>query len=130
MRLNKDNVSDRSLRRAKADPERAMAVTLATVAEQEKKSMEEMLGRPLYIDGIRIDGYYIRDGLLYCFSRDLPEIPPRGALYVYLADDGEYHMDKRRYIKNYVDMVGIVTMMIQPHDLQQRGSDVVVCWTW
>ncbi len=107
--------SKRSIDRAKNNPEQATATTLYALAEIEKRTMEEIMQKPLWFAGRRIDGYMRQDDRLFAYSKDIPKYPPVRALYVFhvrtQTENGILETDMvamRRQVKTFEFIRGIV----------------------
>ena len=113
-----ENPNERTVRRAKKEPRKSMSMSLyaAATSQTPPKTMEEMLGLPLYFSGVRIDGYIEIGDTIYAYCKDIPAIPKMRSLYAYLLEvDGNVfphvapHVQKK-YIKKFL---GICVMEIK-----------------
>lgn len=108
--------SKRTVRRAKKEPRKSMAMSLYTAAANQKCSMEQLLGLPLYFCGQRIDGYVLYFDTIYAFSSDIPVLPPPRSLYVYHVKDALGERDiiaAKRGLRKYDYIRGICVFEIR-----------------
>ncbi len=130
------NPNERTVRRAKDEPRKSMSMSLYAAAASQTKTMEEMLGLPLYFAGVRIDGYVKIGDTLYAYSKVIPAEPDMRSSYVFLMDwngmvfpQVASHATKK-YIKK---ILGICVMVIKllpnqnysyPHEIKDYENEV------
>lgn len=128
--------SERTVRRAKKEPRKAMAMSLyeAATSQLPPRTMEEMLGLPLYFAGVRIDGYVKIGDTIYAYSKVIPPEPDVRSSYVFLMEwNGiifpqiAMHATKKKYVKK---ILGICVMVIKllpnqdySHPLEIKDSE-------
>lgn len=88
-----------------------MAVTLYEVAAAQKTSMEELLGKTLFVAKNAVDGYVEQDGIIYAYRKEKHSIPPKYGLFVFSINN-KLVVERRRNVKTYDFIVGIVTLKI------------------
>lgn len=64
----KNEPSLRTIQRARKNPESAMARTLATLAAEQKTTIEQLLKVPLYLLNVRIDAFILVNGYAYGYK--------------------------------------------------------------
>ena len=134
------NPSIRSLQRAKNNPEKTNSVTLYALAEKEKTSMEEILGQPLYIAGVRVDGYFLDDYYgVVCFSTEEPDKYKKHDLFVWcdmLYD--KWHMNKYKDIRGARTLYPVTAILQVDIDKFREkfgnpdnpNQEIFYCWSW
>ena len=109
--------SKRTLYRAKKNPAGVSALALCTRAVQEKTTAEQILKMPLYFAGRRVDGILEHFGEIYAYQKELPAIPPPGALFVAKGTKPDDTVVLTRLRKGATripeNFIGIVTMQIR-----------------
>ena len=106
--------SKRTLYRAKQNPTGVSALALCTLAVQEKTTSEQLLGMPLYFAGRRVDGILEHCGQIYAYQKEMPAIPPPGALFIAKSNDTVVLARLRKGVTSIPEsFIGIVTMQIR-----------------
>lgn len=106
-------ISRMSIYRAKKNPAACKASTLYEVAENAKTTMEELMGKRLYIAGIECDGFVLQDGFIYAYKTKLPALPAAPRLLFVYSLHGHLYVGKRRELREYDKVVGVVTLRME-----------------
>lgn len=102
-----------TLYRASKNPSSVSAGNLYALAEKERTSMEAIMGKPLYFLQRKIDDVIEIDGTYYAYKHDVPQIPPKFALFVFQLLDHSIIVARRSKVKIYNKIIGIVTLEIK-----------------
>ena len=110
-----------TLYRASLTPEKALAGNLYQLAIKEKKLMEDIMKKPFYLLYRKIDGIIEQEGIYYGYQEEIPASPSKYALFVFVLNDKSVIVSRRRKVRTYDRILGIVTVEIKKVPLDREG---------
>ena len=115
--------SERTFRRIKNNPANALSSSLFAYAESVGLPMEAIMGKPIYIFGLRIDGYVEWKGFIYAYSSVIPKKPVRSCLYVYEDAKGNVLLSRK---KEDAERIGVCVAKIKLLQTEDTNKIAIV----
>lgn len=119
--------STRTYQRIRNNPKSAISTSLYAYARQNRVTMEEVLGVPLYLLGKRIDGFVQYNGFIYAFDRETPKKPLKSCLYVFKTDKGVALSRKSRLLN--ADRIGVCVAKIKLLQTENTEENALIEFT-
>lgn len=84
--------------------------------------METIMEKPFFLLKRRIDGIVEYNGIYYGYQEQIPLFPAKFAIFVVMLDDHSIIVARRRAIKTYKEIIGIVVLKIEAVPASKAGD--------